>query len=307
MNQTGVLTGERWAGDVLMPYRPYATDKLSDGQRRRTRERALTMRYIEHSPHALLGSIVIDCDHEDAAIRAFEQPSDHPKPSWVAQSPSGRAHIGWWLAAPVCRTDSGRLQPLRFAQRVEAGLRTSVGGDLAYGGQLTKNPIHEDWETIYGTDRRYELRDLVTVHTPRQMPRRPDRVAGLARNVTMFDAARKWAYPQWWHHREGLQADWETAVLQRCHALNTEFSAPLPFTEVQATSRSVARWVWRNFDETTFRERQAARGALGGRVVTEAKREANRERGRIVTEAVREANRKRATKIDRAKALEILL
>ncbi|MFE5708111.1 replication initiation protein [Rhodococcus koreensis] len=285
-----VLTGNQWADDVLLPHRPHATNDLARGQYRHSRERALTMRYIEHSPHALLGSIVVDCDHPDAAMRAFERPRDHPTPNWVAQSPSGRAHLGWWLAAPVCRTDSARLQPLRFAQRVEAGLRACVDGDFAYGGQLTKNPIHPHWETIYGPADPYELRDLVTIHTPRQMPRRVDRAAGLGRNVTMFDDARKWAYPQWWHHREGTAGDWERTVLQRCHAVNTEFAAPLPFVEVRATAQSIARWIWRNFDEDAYRARQAALGAKGGKAVTPAKVE---------------ANRKRATKIDRTLALEL--
>jgi hypothetical protein len=62
------------------------------------------MRYVEHSPHALLGSIVIDCDHPDAAMRAFEKPSDHPAPNWVAQSPSGRP--------PRVRPASGATAPL---------------------------------------------------------------------------------------------------------------------------------------------------------------------------------------------------
>lgn len=73
-----------WADRVLLPYRPYATNHLERDQYRMSRDDALTMRYIEHSPHALLGSIVVDCDHPDAAMRAFEKPSDHPTPSWVA-------------------------------------------------------------------------------------------------------------------------------------------------------------------------------------------------------------------------------
>ncbi len=250
----------QWALDVLLPRRPYATNHLAEGQYRRSREQALAMRYIEHSPHALLGSIVIDCDHADAALRAFEKPSDHPAPNWVAQSPSGRGHLGWWLAAPVCRTDSARLQPLRYAQRIEAGLRTSVGGDFAYGGQLTKNPIHEDWETLYGPAAPYQLHELVTIHTPRQMPRLPARAAGLGRNVTMFDTARTWAYPTWWHHRDSGMGAWEKLVLQRCHAINTEFAAPLPFAEVTATNQSVSRWIWRNFTEEAYRALQAHRG-----------------------------------------------
>ncbi|WP_301851157.1 replication initiation protein [Rhodococcus pyridinivorans] len=273
----GVLTDEAWGQSVLLPHRPHATNYLDQGQYRHSREDALTMRYIEHSPHALLGSIVIDCDHRDAAMRAFERPSDHPMPNWVAQSPSGRAHIGWWLASPVCRTDSARLQPLRLAQRVEKGLCISVGGDFAYGGQLTKNPIHPDWETIYGPSTPYELRDLVTIHTPRQMPRRLDRVAGLGRNVTMFDTARTWAYGQWWSHRDGTADAWLTLVLQRCHAINSEFADPLPFVEVRATAHSVGKWIWRNFDEVSYRARQAhlgrKGGKIGGKVMTDKRRE----------------------------------
>ncbi len=282
----------QWALDVFLPHRPHATNYLDQGQYRMSREDALTMRYVEHSPHALLGSIVIDCDHPDAAMRAFEKPSDHPVPNWVAQSPSGRAHLGWWLAAPVCRTDSARLQPLRFAQRIEAGLRTSVGGDFAYGGQLTKNPIHASWETLYGPALPYELRDLTTTHTPRQMPRLPERAAGLGRNVTMFDTARTWAYPQWWHHRHDTANAWEQLVLQRCHAINTEFAVPLPFIEVRATAQSISRWIWRNFTEADYRARQAHLGTLGGKASS-----------KVMSEKKREANRIRATKFDLTTAL----
>lgn len=282
----GVLTDELWGQAVLLPHRPHATNSFEDGQYRQSRKDALTMRYIEHNPHALLGSIVIDCDHPDAAMRAFEQPSDHPKPSWVAQSPSGRAHIGWWLGDNrVCRTDSARMQPLRYAQRIERGLCISVGGDFAYGGQLTKNPVHDDWETIYGTSTPYTLRQLSTIHTPRQMPRRLDRVAGLGRNVTMFDTARTWGYGQWWSHRDGTTDQWLQLVLQRCHAINTEFADPLPFSEVQATAASVGKWIWRNFDEVSYRARQSHRGS-------------------IMTEKKREANRKRATKVNLDALLE---
>ncbi|WP_072691686.1 replication initiation protein [Rhodococcus marinonascens] len=284
-----VLTGEAWSTDVLLPHRPYATNALARGQYRMSRDDALTMRYIEHSPHALLGSIVIDCDHPDAAMRAFEQPSDHPAPNWVAQSPSGRAHLGWWLGPHhICRTDSALLAPLRLAHRIERGLCISVGGDFAYGGQLTKNPIHPDWETIYGPADPYTLRELITVHTPRQISRRPDRVAGLGRNVTMFDTARTWAYPQWWHHRNGTVDQWLQLVLQRCHAINTQFADPLPFVEVQATAHSIGKWIWRNFDEEEFRARQSARG----KIVTPAKIEANRARAtRFDRELVREVSR----------------
>jgi len=107
----------------------------------------------------------------------------------------------------------------------------------------------------------------------------------------MFDTARTWAYPQWWWHRHDTASAWEQLVLQRCHAINTEFGSRLPFIEVRATAQSVSRWIWRNFTEEDYRARQAHRGHLGGTVMSEKKRE---------------ANRVRATKADRAVALKLL-
>ncbi|MFH9952519.1 primase C-terminal domain-containing protein, partial [Streptomyces luteogriseus] len=118
------------------------------------------------------------------------------------------------------------------------------------------------------------------------------RAAGLGRNVTMFDTARKWAYPQWWHHRNGTADQWLRLVLQHCHAVNTEFADPLPFVEVRATAYSIGKWIWRNFDEAAYRARQAHLGRKGGKVMTPAKIE---------------ANRKRATKFDLATAMEYAL
>lgn len=285
-----LMTDGQWAMDVLLPHRPHATNRPKDGQYRMSREDALEMRYIEHSPHALLGAIVVDCDHPDTALRAFERPKNHPDPSWVAQSPTGRGHIGWWLKAPVCRTDSARLKPLRYAQRIEAGLRFEVGGDPAYTGRLTKNPIHQDWETLYGPSRPYGLTELLTPTTPRQMPRKPEKASGLGRNVTMFDTARKWAYPMWWHHRTGTQTEWEHLVLDYClREVNDLFSHPLPFSEVLATSRSISRWIWRNFTEERFREKQSVRA----KIMTE-KRQA----------AIAATNKRRA--IDRSMVLAAL-
>jgi hypothetical protein len=176
-----------------------------------------------------------------------------------------------------------------------------VDGDWAYAGQLTKNPIHPSWETIYGSNTPYELKQLVTIHTPRQMPRKPERAAGLGRNVTMFDTARTWAYRAWWHHRTGTMNAWDKIVLQYCHHINTQFAAPLPLVEIQATSQSISRWIWRNFDETKFRALQAHRGQKGGRI---GGQKGGRIGGKVVTEAKREANRKRATKLNVTLALE---
>lgn len=64
-----LLNDEQWGSEVLLPHRPFATNYLDRGQYRMSRDDALAMRYIQHSPHALLGSIVIDCDWGTSTVR----------------------------------------------------------------------------------------------------------------------------------------------------------------------------------------------------------------------------------------------
>ncbi|MFZ2528857.1 MAG: replication initiation protein [Rhodococcus sp. (in: high G+C Gram-positive bacteria)] len=115
-----------------LPRWPRATDDFERGAWPMSRPRALERRYLESNPKALVGCIIVDCDHPDAAMRAFKRPSDHPAPNWVAQSMSGRGHLGWLLRDAVCRTDSARLKPLRYAAKIEAGLRLCVDGGSVY-------------------------------------------------------------------------------------------------------------------------------------------------------------------------------
>lgn len=61
-----LLSDEQWGSEVLLSHRPFAANQLGHGQYRMSRDDALTIRCIQHSPHALLGSIVINCDHPNA-------------------------------------------------------------------------------------------------------------------------------------------------------------------------------------------------------------------------------------------------
>jgi len=297
---SAVHTAAAWEG-LWLPRWPLASDHpAAEGVYRTSRARALAMRYLEHSPSSLVTAVVIDCDHPDAALRAFEQPADHPKPNWVCLSPSGRGHLGWWLTSRVCNTEAARQAPLRFLARGQEGLRRCVGGDPAYVGLLTKNPINPDWETIWGHPEPYSLRELQTVRAPRQLPRKPERACGLGRNCTLFDTARDEIYPLHKHYEHGPYQDWHRVVVQHCHAVNTQFTAPLggplPFTEVHSTAASIAGWVWDNFDTDRFREQQRHRGHKGGKVSA-----------KVMTAKKRAANRRRATKFDLTTALELAL
>lgn len=270
-----VLTPDTWRARYLSRY-PLATDDLDMGVWRERRERALRRQYVENNPRAFVKALVIDVDRPNAVLRAFERPSDHPMPSWVVEGNNGHGHVGWWLTSPVCRTDAARVDPLRYLARVTEGLRRSLDGDQAYTGLLTRNPLHADADVIWGTDRTYSLRELGTVHTPRQLPRKPERASGLGRNVSLFDTARKDLYIQ--YDPERPADEWHRMVTRHCNEVNATFDAelggPLPFPEVQATASSIARWTRRHLTMSK-REWHAAQGRKGA-AVTNAKRQANR-------------------------------
>lgn len=65
------------------------------------------------------------------------------------------------------------------------------------------------------------------------------------------------------HHNSSH--DWERAVRAQIEAINSGFEQPLPYSEVKATAKSIAKWVWQRFSYGDFSEIQAKRGAKGGK------------------------------------------
>ncbi|MEG0580058.1 MAG: primase C-terminal domain-containing protein, partial [Niameybacter sp.] len=65
------------------------------------------------------------------------------------------------------------------------------------------------------------------------------------------------------HHNSSL--DWERAVRTQIEAINSGFEQPLPYSEVKATAKSIAKWVWQRFSYGEFSAIQAKRGAKGGK------------------------------------------
>src|SRR5690606_22968763 len=59
--------------------------------------------------------------------------------------------------------------------------------------------------------------------------------------------------------------EWEKAVSAQIGAINSGFEQPLPPSEVKATAKSIAKWVWQRFSYGDFSEVQAKRGAKGGK------------------------------------------
>ncbi|HCG3424429.1 TPA: primase C-terminal domain-containing protein, partial [Acinetobacter baumannii] len=89
---------------------------------------------------------------------------------------------------------------------------------------------------------------------------------GLGRNCMMFDTVRFWAYEAIRAFISGSPDSWYAEVLKVAINANGAFLEPLPYSEVKATAKSIARWVWRNHTEAhaKFIERQTVKGRKGG-------------------------------------------
>src|SRR5690606_41045018 len=59
--------------------------------------------------------------------------------------------------------------------------------------------------------------------------------------------------------------EWERAVRAQIETINSGFEQPLPYSEVKAKAKSIAKWVWQRFSYGDFSEIQAKRGAKGGK------------------------------------------
>lgn len=276
-----MTTGERtrqW-DQMWLPLWPLASDDLLTGVYRHTRGDAMRLKYIEANPRALSNLLVVDIDHEDAALRTLWNRQAW-WPNAVVENPAnGHAHAVWALCEPITRTEYSRRKPLAYAAAVTEGLRRSVDGDAGYSGLMTKNPAHGDWDALWCTgDRLYSLDELAehlteAGHMPPASWKRTKRrnTVGLGRNCSIFETARTWAYREirnHWFDSQGLH----DAISAHVHGLNTEFSEPLPVSEARAIAASIHRWIitqsrmWADGPavyEATFSTIQAARGRKG--------------------------------------------
>ena len=207
---------------------------------------------------------IFDDDKEDSALSWFD--ANLPKPLWTTQNPeNAHSHHCYKLEIPLCTSEFASVKAIKYAQAVYYAYALKLGADLGYSQLITKNPLHTKWRTTYWTDCAYSLDYLADfVDLPKKLPKKLE-VVGLGRNVTMFEKGRHWAYKairDYMHHNSSYE--WEKAVRAQIEAINNSFEDPVPYSEVKATAKSIAKWVWQRFSYGGFSEIQAKRGAKGG-------------------------------------------
>ncbi|MEA9420036.1 replication initiation protein, partial [Aeromonas caviae] len=247
-----------------LPRRPYCTDDPAQGLLIRPQATALAYRHIQHNPPPHVACLVFDVDSPDG-YEAWKD-AGLPAPNWITfNARNGHAHYGYYLAAVVARTCAAKQKPLRYLAAIEHVLAKRLGADMGYAGLITQNPVHSDWWTIWHHSEPFSLDYLAEFCPDADLAaysrRSRKEVGGLGRNVTVFDNVREWAYSAvraYWRPN-GYEA-WANAVRAACDSANAfgrEQGGPLPVSEIKATAKSIARWVWNRFTPAGFSQVQA--------------------------------------------------
>ena len=248
-----------------LPHKPYCSDDLGHGVIIRPKKTAIQKPYIQHNPPCLITSLVFDIDRSDAYFAWSDV--NLPEPTWIAKNPENcHAHIGYMLATPVCTTHRARQNVIEYLAKIEQAYSLALGADRGYSGLITKNPCHTAWENhIFGVEP-YELNYLADFVELTELKTDLREVSGLGRNCMMFDTVRYWAYKEIRAHRGSTFDIWLRKVLEQCQNANGAFIEPLPYSEVKATAKSIARYCWKKdgYHYQEFIDRQSRKGAIGG-------------------------------------------
>ncbi|WP_040800700.1 replication initiation protein [Nocardia higoensis] len=301
--------------EYWLPRRPLAGKSKSGGYYRTSRERALTLPYIESNPSAARSLVITD--HDGGMADEIVAHTGLPQPSYIALNRHTRSgHIVYALETPVIMTDAARRAPVNLLSRIEAGLNDVLAGDVAYGCRTTKNPRHADHLTLWGPDYAvYKLKDIagpldelgaLPKYKTTMQRRKALRTSSAGRNVELFELSRRWSYRRRGDY-EQLE-DWIQVVQDYAWDRNLDVvgsafdKGPMLEGEVNQIGRSIATWTWRNIKHT-FREIQAIRGRNGGLVVgptipTEELARRGRVGGRATSEAKTAAAQRNARKFD---------
>ena len=134
----GRPSSEQWLA-VYLPLWPLASDDLREGIYRMSTPDALRRRFIEANPQQISNLLVVDIDHEDAALRAMWARQDW-LPNAVVENPvNGHAHAVWALQEPVTNIVEAvkrtleRAEPELAADLVDNGITMAGGSSMLRG------------------------------------------------------------------------------------------------------------------------------------------------------------------------------
>lgn len=222
-----------------------ATDSFDFGTQIYKKENALKKKFV--SLNRLYKSfIVIDIDKPNSTY-TFEE-KNLPVPTIITINPkNGHCHYLYELRTPVIYTENARRRPQSFCEAIDCSLTKALGGDPAYIGRITKNPLHPAWKVLEHNVK-YDLNDFqeyIDIRSSKEI----QLVPGAGRNCTLFDTTRLWAYDQVRSHN--LYFPFMNEVESKTNDLNNKIFENyelvlLGYKEVFHIAKSIGNWTWRH-------------------------------------------------------------
>ncbi len=239
-----------------LPTKPYCGD-MKPAYLIRSKRHALRWNYIQANPPGLTAWLTFDIDHGNCWV--WEDAGLPPPNLIVRDKTTNTSHISYAIT-PVCTSANGRSHPQRYMASIRKAFAARLNADAEYTGRITKNPFSPYWHTTVLHNDEYSLGeladsvDLESLH-PAPLSLVPDESHCSGRNSILFQRLRFWSYQHVTSHRtNGSFEQWSVRVQQQAELLNNfrdtayRSHGALGITEIDATSRSVARWTWDNYE-----------------------------------------------------------
>lgn len=219
------------------------TNAFADGVAFRKRYKMFDYAYCGLNP-MYRTYLSFDLDKPGSAF-AYEQAGLPPPTITTINPANAHCHMLYQLRTPVACHEKARSQPQDYFEAIQREMERRLGADMAFNHTLTKNPLHPRWRVITTPMAVYDLqlfREYIDL--PHMLPKvdTSDKPF-LGRNDRLFRTLSRWAYGV---VKQSVTLDrWQAVVRDMADVINASFAEPLGEAEVKATSRSVAKYVWK--------------------------------------------------------------
>jgi hypothetical protein len=236
----------------------------------RSRNKAANFPYIQPNHAQKITWLVFDVDRGHQSALSYED-ADLPEPNIITKNPAnGNCHLFYRLAQPVWTHAAAGTKAQSYYKAIKTGLTKQIKADPNYSGLMSKNPLSDEWQTFEIHSGKFALIDLADraelqwQSEANAMEKEAEAANSiLGRNCSLFDTLRFFSYAKVSEYRElGISRCydmWLKAVESEAAAINKNFNTALPYSEVRATAKSVAKWTWSNYKPTE----QKRRGIMG--------------------------------------------
>ena len=252
-----------------IPARPYCSDNKRIKYIRH-RDEAIKMPYIQAN-HAVINYIIFDLDYNGSALAAMDNDLAEPTITAINRD-NGHCHALYQIDKIYPKTASIKSRTL--LNDIIDGYKNILKADrvITTQKQLTKNPLHQCWETLTGKPVTLSEMAEYLPHSSKQHPNwTPAERLGdfsnyisIGRNCTMFEYIRHHAYSivANCQSQEELMSSISMIAIEKNNIeLFKWFKTPLTKKELNDITKSISRWTWTH--RNTISQQSKNTGIMG--------------------------------------------